>query len=143
MDYSKRIIIGRREWFSFPELGIPWIQGKIDTGARTSSLHATRIETFWKGEDQWVRFRTVDRLDCEAQVIFEKKVRSSNGRYAYRFFIEVEAETLDGKKHVVLLSLTSRKKMKCPLLLGRRALAPFLVDCKRSNLLGKHKTKRN
>ncbi|MFT6864000.1 MAG: hypothetical protein ACJAVK_002562 [Akkermansiaceae bacterium] len=133
----KRAIIGRREWFSIPEYGVDWVRGKIDSGARTSSLHATEIEPFGKGGSEWVRFKTIDDLACEAPVIFAKRVKSSNGIPSKRYFVEIVAETLDDQEHVLLVSLTCRASMKCPLLLGRRALTQFFVDCTRSQLLGK------
>lgn len=134
---EKKEIIGRREWFSIPEFGVDWVRGKIDTGARTSSLHATKIEPFKKNGHKWVKFRTVDNLVCKAPVVFVKRVKSSNGVPSERYFIEITAETLDDQRHDLLVSLTCRKEMKCPLLLGRRALREFLVDCSRSLLLGK------
>lgn len=130
-------IIGRREWFSIPEHGVDWVRGKIDTGARSSSLHATEIEPFQRNGAEWVRFKTIDDLECEAPVIFVKRVKSSNGIPSKRYFIEVTAESLDDQEHDLLVSLTCRASMKCPLLLGRRALTNFLVDSSRSLLLGK------
>lgn len=130
-------IIGRREWFSIPEFGVDWVRGKIDTGARSSSLHATEIEQFEKNGERWVRFKTIDDLECEAPVIVSKSVKSSNGIPSTRYFIEVTVEMLDDRKHDILVSLTCRESMKCPLLLGRRALRGFLVDCSRSQLLGR------
>jgi len=130
-------IIGRREWFSIPEHGIDWVRGKIDTGARSSSLHAYEIEPFQKNGADWVRFKSIDDLECEAPVIFVKRVKSSNGIPSKRYFIEITAETLDEQRRDLLVSLTCRASMKCPLLLGRRALTGFLVDCSRSQLLGK------
>jgi hypothetical protein len=134
---ERKPVIGRREWFRFPELGLDWVRAKIDTGARTSSLHATGIRAFDRGGEEWVSFLTVSGLECEALVVFEKRVRSSNGHPSTRYFVEVEAESLDGGKHSLLVSLTCREAMKCPLLLGRRALTNFLVDCSRSQLLGR------
>jgi hypothetical protein len=130
-------IIGRREWFSVPEHGIDWVRGKIDTGARSSSLHAFEIEPFQKNGADWVRFKSIDDLECEAPVIFVKRVKSSNGILSKRYFIEITAETLDEQEHDLLVSLTCRASMKCPLLLGRRALTGFLVDSSSSQLLGK------
>ena len=134
---SEKPVIGRREWFRILEFDLDWIRGKIDTGARTSSLHATGIRSFTRDGHRWVSFRTVGGLECEAPVVFEKKVKSSNGQPSRRYFVEVEAESLDGAKHSLLVSLTCREAMKCPLLLGRRALTGFLVDCSRSQLLGR------
>lgn len=134
---TQKTVIGRREWFCIPELDLGWVRGKIDTGARTSSLHANEITSFSRNGETWVSFRTVHHLQCEAPVVFVKKVKSSNGHYSRRYFVELVAETLDGRKHDLLVSLTCRKAMKCPLLLGRRALTDFLVDCSRSQLLGR------
>lgn len=137
MGKKKKPIIGRREWFCLPEFGVDWVRGKIDTGARSSSLHAMAIEPFHKGGAEWVRFKTIDNLSCEAPVIFVKTVKSSNGETSKRYFIEITAHSLDDAKHDLLVSLTDRSSMKCALLLGRRALTKFLVDCSRSQLLGK------
>lgn len=133
----KKPIIGRREWFSIPEHGVDWVRGKIDTGARSSSLHATEIEAFQRGGADWVRFKTIDNLECEAPVIFVKRVKSSNGIPSKRYFIEVVAETLNDEEHTLLVSLACRAAMKCPLLLGRRDLTNYLVDSSRSLLFGK------
>lgn len=134
---TPKVVIGRREWFCFPGLELGWVRGKIDTGARTSSLHAEEITSFSRDGETWVSFRTVHHLKCEAPVVFVRKVKSSNGYDSKRYFVELEAESLDGRKHDLLVSLTCRQAMKCPLLLGRRALTGFLVDCSRSQLLGK------
>ena len=133
----KKAIIGRREWFCIPEYGVDWVRGKIDTGARSSSLHATGIESFEKDSSEWVRFKTIDDLEGEAPVVFVKRVEDSSGGPSKRYFIEIIAETLDGREHVLLVSLRCRASMKCPLLIGQRALTNFLVDCSRSQLLGK------
>ena len=133
----KKPIIGRREWFSIPEYGVDWVRGKIDTGAWSSSLHATGIEPFERDGSKWVRFKTIDDLECEAPVVFVKRVKSSNGIFLKRFFVEIVVETLDDQEHVILVNLACRASMKCSLLLGRRALTKFLVDCSRSQLLGK------
>ncbi len=134
---SEKQIIGRREWLSIPELNLGPLRGKVDTGARTSSLHATEIEAFEKENVLWVRFLSVDGKTCEAPLVFTKKVKSSNGEVKERYFIEVTGVTLTGEELNLLLSLSSRDTMKCPLLLGRRALTPFLVDSSQSQLLGK------
>ncbi len=131
-------LIGRHEWFSIPELGINWFRGKIDTGARSSSLHATDIEPFEKEDGTtWVRFTTVDDLKCEEPVIFTKAVKNSSGIPVQRYFIEVEVETLDDEAQLVLVSLHNRTNMRCPLLMGRRELRFYLVDCSRNHILGK------
>lgn len=130
-------ILGRREWILIRELGLDWLLGKMDTGARSSSLHAREIEEFRRGEEKWVRFESVGGRVCEAQVIFMKQVKSSNGKLSKRYFVELEGEMLDGRKVDLLVSLTCREAMKCPLLLGRRVLRGFYVDCGRTMVTGR------
>ncbi len=130
-------IIGRREWFSIPELGVGWMKGKVDTGARSSCLHAVNIGEFLKEGERWVSFETIGGVFCESPIVFVKRVKSSTGVPRLRHFIEVNAETPDGQRHDLILSLADRSKMKCPLLLGRRALRGMLVDCGRAFVFGK------
>lgn len=136
---SPRLVVGRREWIALPELGISPIHAKIDSGARTSSLHADEVEFF---EDRnRVRFVTTNhagkRIECEADVIGRNKVRSSTGVARKRLFIETEAVIAGGMKWRIRLSLANRAVMRCPMLLGRQALAGFFViDPQGSHLLG-------
>src|SRR5262245_45787615 len=78
--------IGWREWIALPQLGILAIKPKIDTGARSSSLHAFNIETFTRGSETWVRFdvHPIQRDDqaivqAEARVLEFRQIRSSSG----------------------------------------------------------------
>jgi len=140
-----RIVIGRREWLEIPQLGVRAIDAKIDTGARTSSLHAEEISTFypWRSRIKHVRFQCFplrDRTDvmmwCESPVADEREVRSSNGETESRYIVK---QTL---KHGPLtwqaeISLTSRDKMRHRMLLGRTALSPrFVVDTGHIHLWG-------
>lgn len=140
-----RIIIGRREWLEIPDLGVPAIDAKIDTGARTSSLHAEEITTFRPpgSRTKHVRFQCFplrDRSDvliwCESPVADEREVRSSNGETELRYIIK---QTF---KHGPLtwqaeISLTSRDKMRHRMLLGRTALSQrFVVDTGHIHLWG-------
>ena len=80
-------VIGWREWLSLPDLGIPAIKAKIDTGARTSALHTLDIEEFYAGDILYVRFtvrplrkRTELKFSCEARVIDVRKIKNSSGQ---------------------------------------------------------------
>lgn len=134
---SKKPVIGRRELFALPKLGLKNLVGKIDSGAHTTSLHAAEITPFHLHNDLWVRFRTVDDLICEAPVERTKRVRSSNGGVSERYFIKASLRTKDHRSHATLITLADRSKMACPMLIGRRYLRYYLIDCGRQFVLGK------
>lgn len=134
-----RIVLGRREWISLPELGVWPINAKTDTGARTSSLHAEDIRVSSDGSR--VTFATHNhygkRIECEAAVVGRRKVRSSTGEAKIRVFIETEAVFPGGLRMMIRLTLANRAVMRCPMLLGRRALSGFfLIDPQGDHLLG-------
>ncbi len=136
-----KILIGRREWLALPDLNIDIISAKVDTGAYTSSLHAERIELFSKDGIDCVSFLTHSHhgqeVSCEAPIVHRKKIKSSTGKGRMRYIIRTTARTVDGLEWGVLLSLANRSEMKCPLLLGRRALSGyFVVDTQASHLFG-------
>ncbi|MFK7909696.1 MAG: ATP-dependent zinc protease [Akkermansiaceae bacterium] len=138
---KSKILIGRREWLALPNLGVSIISAKVDTGAYTSSLHAQDIESFSKGGVEHVKFTTHDHhgqeIICEAQVVQRKKIKSSTGKGRMRYIIRTTAKTIGGLEWELLLSLANRSVMKCPLLLGRRALSGyFVVDTQASHLFG-------
>ena len=88
-------ILGWREWIGFPDLGITQIKAKVDTGARTSCLHAFLVEPFVKDGREWVRFdihpnnRSTDEvISCEAPVFDQRMVRDSGGHEEMRYVIE-------------------------------------------------------
>ncbi len=128
-------ILGWREWVSLPELGIDLIKAKIDTGARTSSLHAFSIEEFTKGGKSFVRFgihpfqRRIDvEIFCEAQVRDQRQVTDSGGHSELRYVIESEVK-LGEMSWPIELTLTNRDSMGFRMLLGRTALRKlYLVD---------------
>lgn len=139
-----RMMIGRREWLSLPLLGVDMLTAKIDTGAYTSSLHAENIETFQQEGEQMVKFTTTthhgEMISCEAPLALRKKVKSSTGIGRNRLVISTIARLSGGFEWEVLFSLADRSVMKCPLLLGRRALSGyFVVDTQASHLLGNSK----
>lgn len=137
-------VIGWREWISLPGLGIDAIKAKVDTGARSSSLHAYDIRRFKRRGVSWVRFRVhpVQRnhrvtVEAEAKVVGQRKVKTSGGHETLRWV--VETEVLVGEQTwPVEITLTRRDAMGFRMLLGRQAVRNhFLVDPGRSYLTGK------
>lgn len=128
----------------FPQLGVPAVKAKLDTGARSSSFHALDIETFWVSGEEWVRFEVHPEQRtkrgatfCQAPVLERRKVRSSNGRQELRIFIHTLV-LMGEQAWPIELSLTRRCDMGFRLLLGREAIrGKFLVDPGRSYLFGK------
>lgn len=121
-------VIGLREWVALPELGVAGLRAKIDTGASTSSLHATDIETFERDGGQWVRFTahlgTVVQLRhrrCEAPLVAMKTIKSSNGHAQVRYTIRTTL-ALGDRVWPVEFTLACRKAMRYRLLLGSHAL---------------------
>jgi len=130
-----RPCIGWREWLALPELGIPAIKVKVDTGARTSALHAYFVETFRRDHANWVRF-TVHPLrrrgdlvvTCAARLLDQRVVRDSGGHPERRYVIETPLRLGDLEWRAEL-TLTARDRMLFRMLLGRTALSDrFLVD---------------
>lgn len=142
-----KMLIGWEEWCALPNLGLPAIKAKIDTGAKTSALHAYDIEPFKEDGGEFVRFKIHplqknDELEkiCVAPLADYRYVISSNGEREKRFVIATELEFPD-KRILAELTLTSRHKMAFRMLLGREALrkAKYAVDPSKSFLLGKKK----
>ena len=136
---SPRLIIGRREWLALPDLGVFPLNAKTDTGARSSTLHAEQIELSTDCKN--VRFTTYNHsggaVECVAPVFRFGRVRSSTGMAEQRIFIQTTAVLSGGFRWPILVSLTNRTDMLCPILLGRRALAGyFLIDPLGTHLLG-------
>jgi hypothetical protein len=136
-------VIGWREWLALPDLGVDRIKAKVDTGARTSSLHVDDLEFFQKGRERWARFavhplqrsRRVE-VFAEAAVLEERGVRNSGGAVEVRPVIRTTA-ALPGRLWTVELTLTNRDQMGFRMLLGRQALRRrFLIDPAHSFLAG-------
>lgn len=116
------------------------LEAKVDTGAKTSSLHASGITIISKNGQEVARFTFSwgkERYEVEAPVQTDKRVKSSDGESEERQFIEVDT-CIGKRKERLLVSLNDRGNMRYPLILGRRYLENnFLVDSKNKFLLGK------
>lgn len=141
---SPRAVIGWREWVALPELGVRCIKAKVDTGARTSSLHAFDVEEFKRNGRQMVRFsvhpeQRVGRREvvAEAPLKDRRRVRPSNGRSELRPVILTTVELL-GQSWEIEVTLTNRDVMGFRMLLGRQAIrGRFVVDAGTSFRNGK------
>lgn len=137
-------LIGWREWVSLPDVGVDWIKAKIDTGARTSSLHAFDIEEFDQDGVPWVRFRIQpwqnsreDTVTVEAPVHDRRAVRSSSGHAQERFVIKLLIR-IHGRDVPAEVTLSNRDEMGFRMLIGREALRRgYVVDPARSFLGGR------
>ena len=141
--------IGWREWVGLPDFGIEAIKVKVDTGARSSSLHASELQEFERDGEKWVRFKIhpVQRkrdvtVEVEARIIEYRSVRSSSGKVTKRPVIVTKLQ-LHGITWPVELTLAGRDKMGFRMLMGREAFrGRFLVDAGKSYFGGKPKRKR-
>ena len=140
---SPLVTVGWREWVLLPELGLPAIKAKIDTGARTSCLHAFSVEPFEKNGKEWVRFGihphqddTETEVFCEAEVIEKRIVSDSGGHKEERFVIGTELVLAD-QRWPIEITLTNRDSMLFRMLLGRTAMKDkIIVNPGKSFLLG-------
>jgi len=139
-------IAGWREWVSLPEFGVPWVKAKLDTGARTSAIHAFDIEEFERDGEAWVRYSihpwqhsAEDATIVESRVQDRRLVRSSSGHQAERYVVHLEV-ALVGRTVTAEVTLTRRDSMGFRMLIGREALRQgFVVDPGRSYLGGRPK----
>ncbi|KUO58461.1 MAG: ATP-dependent zinc protease [Alphaproteobacteria bacterium BRH_c36] len=134
--------IGWREWIGLPALQITSIKAKIDTGARTSALHAVNLRPFEIKGVRWIEFHVpragVPRTDlCRAIIVDERKIKNTSGVPKLRYVISTTL--ILGRRHWhIELSLADREKMEFDIILGRTAIRRhgLLVDPGRSFLAG-------
>jgi ribosomal protein S6--L-glutamate ligase len=139
--------IGWKEWFGLDCIGLPAIKGKIDTGAKTSSLHAFNIESFYIEDVEYVKFdihplqkNKKFAKSCIARVIDRRMVSDSSGKKEKRFVIK--SNLFIGKNKIrIELTLANRDSMTFRMLLGRDAIkqAKMLVDPSKAFIQGKIK----
>jgi ribosomal protein S6--L-glutamate ligase len=139
----QKLILGSEEWCGFPTLGLPAIKARVDSGAKTSALHALNIAPFQKEGETWVKFdinpiqknqKTI--IHCEAKLVDKRIVKSSSGYREQRYVIQTELQ-LGEESWTVEVTLTNRDSMGFRMLLGREAMSGrILVDPEQKYLLG-------
>ena len=141
--------LGWREWVALPDLGLAAIKAKVDTGARTSALHAFLIEPYCDNDVDMLRFliHPIQHNDdfvveCHCPVLDQREVTDSGGHREMRYVIE--SEVVIGDNHLpIQMTLTNRDTMAFRMLLGRRAMEDrFLVDPGASYVNGKLRPKK-
>ncbi|WP_027418387.1 30S ribosomal protein S6--L-glutamate ligase [Crocinitomix catalasitica] len=141
-NYSNLTVIGSEEWCAFEDLGTPAIRARIDSGAQTSSIHASDIEPFIKNGEEWVRFeihplresrKVIIKNECPVVAI--RKVKNTGGVSERRYVIKTKV-TIGQEKFEIELTLANRDAMGFRMLLGREAMNErFLVDPSATYLL--------
>lgn len=130
---ANKLLIGRDEWCKLPLLNIPFIKAKVDTGARTSALHAFDIKTIKKNKRLYASFdihpmqaNNKFSISCVAPIIDQRYITSSNGHKENRYVI-VTSITIGDQSWEIQLTLSNRDPMRYRLLLGREALAHRVI----------------
>lgn len=134
------LVIGWMEHLDLPDLGLRQLKAKIDTGARTSALHATQIETFQRAGADWVRFQVVSDEDmpqtwAECEIYDRRHIKNTSGIPEERIVIRTKLKLTD-RSWNISVSLTDRSNMRFPMIVGRTALKHhnIAVHTRRSNL---------
>jgi len=141
---DKELVFGWEEWVSLPGLGLPAVNAKIDTGAKTSSLHAFMIEPYGSQAKPRVRFGVhplPDRPDvevfCSAELVGQREITSSNGEVELRYIIRTPVKIAE-QEWPIEISLTNRETMQYRMLFGRTSLKEnIIVDPNQSCVQGK------
>jgi len=144
MKPDKKITLGWREWVGLPELGLHAIKAKVDTGARTSALHAFELDTFSERGIERVRFKihptqrdSEKIVTCVADIVDERSVTDSGGHREQRLII-MTLLTIGPWSWPIEMTLTARDNMMFRMLLGRTAMKGVaMVDPSRSYTTGK------
>jgi ribosomal protein S6--L-glutamate ligase len=137
-----KTVVGSEEWCALPLLGIPAIKARIDSGARTSAIHAFNIKPFKRDTLPWVSFEVhplqnnrLTIVRCEAQVLDKRMVKSSSGIAEKRFVIQTTLEH-DDKRWDIEVTLANRDSMGYRMLLGREAMIGRILVDPAASLLG-------
>lgn len=136
--------VGWREWVTFPDLDLPPVKAKVDTGARTSAIHAYDVRREDRDGQPWAVFEVHPHqrddqtsLTIAAPIVDERAITSSNGEVEDRLVVTMRI-ALGQHEHDIEVTLTNRDSMGFRMLLGRTAVAgAALVDPSRSYLLGR------
>ncbi len=149
MKPDEKLTLGWREWVGLPELGLPEIKAKVDTGARTSTLHAFELDTFSEHGKPRVRFKIHPLqkdsevvVTCVADIVDERFVTDSGGHREQRLIISTPL-TIGPWSWPIEMTLTARDNMMFRMLLGRTAIKGIaMVDPSRSYTTGKRKRRK-
>lgn len=139
--HSNTVVVGWREWVGLESIGVPWIKVKVDTGARSSALHAFDVEEL---PGNRVRFKVhpwqdtdADAIEVECDIHDRRVVRSSSGHTEDRIVVLLDL-ALAGRTVAAETTLSNRDQMGFRMLVGREALRQgFVVDPGRSFLGGR------
>ena len=140
---NNKIVVGSEEWCALPQLNIPAIKVRVDSGAKTSALHAVNIIPFKKDGDPWVRYEVhpiqnegKTTIYCESPVMDKRKVKSSSGYGEIRYVIKTVLAIAKSSWEIEI-TLTNRDSMGYRMLLGRQAMAgKMMVDPEAAFQLG-------
>lgn len=142
------LTVGWREWISLPDLGVKNIKGKLDTGARTSSLHTFIIDPYTEDGKNMVRFglhplqrRKDIEIICNAEVLDRRMILDTGGRRELRYVIRTTI-SLAGIQWPIEVNLANREDLRFRFLIGREAMKNRLVvDPGRSYVHGRIRSK--
>lgn len=144
----EKMMIGWQEWCALPELKLPKIKAKIDTGAKTSALHAFNIKVKTEQGQKFVYFDihphqgdSKGSIACKAPVIDQRYVMSSNGHRERRYVIQTQIR-LGTESWPIELTLSRRDPLKFRMLLGREAMQQHVIIDPAKKLLQKLKQAR-
>lgn len=139
---SPKTEIGWREWIGLPGLGIKALKAKIDTGARTSALHAIDHQPFMRSGEPWISFRVpLANLSpdqrCAARIIDEREIKNTSGQPELRYIVATTL-VLGAQSWNIEVSLANRERMEFEIILGRTAIRRrrLLINPGRSFLIG-------
>ncbi len=130
---DKELVFGWEEWVELPGLGLPAVRAKVDTGAKSSSIHAFMIEPYGRADKRRVRFGVhpvPERPDivvyCSAELVDQREITSSNGEVELRYIVRTPLR-IGGQEWPVEISLTNRESMQYRMLVGRSALRDNII----------------